>query len=596
LLFPSLQNKILKKTTVLLVAYSTLLLLLLFSHLRKISFIICDDAYISFRYARNLATKGQLVFNLNQYIEGISNFFWTILLGFLHFLSVPLSLAAHGLNLLSALGVLVLVGLITKNLQLKSSSVTRIDFAFMPPLLLVVWTPFVAWISGGLETIFFTFFFCASPLATLNNFQKKGKFLSFSLLWLITSFTRNEGFALFAIATGWIFIVNLFNLSSRPRKFRRILGRLLLNIAVFAIASAFYFGFKYWYYGNFLPNTWYAKIYGIPPDFLWKKGILYLKHFFQTWNISYWLWFSPLLLPSLIKKTSSVILILLFTTFWLLWTAKAGGDFMAAHRFLVPSLPFLAILAGLALDNLHHLAISINLTTKGISKLQNHSLLSSSSNKPQKHLKKSHKNLLNLTGTVAAALLAGYITFNLHYASRNFEKVSLASERHHWGMESLRGAINYVEDRVKVGKALRKAVGETLISNISLAVGGAGAISFMSKAGKIIDSFGLNDKVIARKKIKAGRFYKAGHLKQASWKYLKSKAPDIVCTPGIATIGTRPPTQKHRQRVLAYWKNYSYFCLILPLSKNDHNIPRTNYCCIKRKNRFPRLTLETTIK
>ncbi|MGM0596927.1 MAG: hypothetical protein ACQES9_07820 [Myxococcota bacterium] len=594
MLFSSLQNKIFQKTNVLPATYSTLLLLLLFNHLRKIPFFICDDAYISFRYARNLATERQLVFNLNQYIEGISNFFWTILLGFLHFLSVPLSLAAHGLNLLSALAILVLAWLITKKLQLKSSSVATIDFTFIPPLLLAVWTPFVVWISGGLETIFFTFLFCASALTTLNFFQHKGKFLSFSLLWLVTAFTRNEGFALFAIAVGWIFIVNLFNLPSRPRRFRRNLGKLLLNTAIFAIATAFYFGFKYWYYGSFLPNTWYAKIYGIPPGFLWEKGILYLKHFFQTWNISYWLWFSPLLLPSLIKKTASTFLILSFVIFWLLWTAKAGGDFMAAHRFLVPSLPFFTIIAGLALDNLNHLSTLIIMITKWITRLKNS--LSSSTNNPDKHLKQSHKKLLNVAGAVLAALLAGFITFNLHYASRNFEKRSLASEKHHRGMESLRGAINYVEDRIKVGKALRKAVGENRITDISLAVGGAGAISFMSRAGKIIDSFGLNDKTIAQKKVKAGRFYKAGHLKQASWKYLRSKAPDIVCTPGIATIGTEPPNRKHRQRVLAYWKNYSYFCLDLPLSKNDHNLFRTNYCCIRRKNRFPRLTLETTIK
>jgi hypothetical protein len=41
---------------------------------------VSDDAYISFRYARNLAEHGQLVFNLGERVEGYTNFLWTVLL------------------------------------------------------------------------------------------------------------------------------------------------------------------------------------------------------------------------------------------------------------------------------------------------------------------------------------------------------------------------------------------------------------------------------------------------------------------------------------------------------------------------------------
>jgi hypothetical protein len=44
---------------------------------------ICDDAYISFRYARNLAEHGTLAFNLvapRELIEGYTNFLWVLLL------------------------------------------------------------------------------------------------------------------------------------------------------------------------------------------------------------------------------------------------------------------------------------------------------------------------------------------------------------------------------------------------------------------------------------------------------------------------------------------------------------------------------------
>src|SRR4051794_29382644 len=44
---------------------------------------VCDDAFISFVYSRNLAEHGQLVFNLGDPVEGYTNFLWTLLLGLL---------------------------------------------------------------------------------------------------------------------------------------------------------------------------------------------------------------------------------------------------------------------------------------------------------------------------------------------------------------------------------------------------------------------------------------------------------------------------------------------------------------------------------
>src|SRR5438046_4061378 len=40
---------------------------------------ICDDAFISFRYARNLVDGLGLRFNAEEAVEGYSNFLWTML-------------------------------------------------------------------------------------------------------------------------------------------------------------------------------------------------------------------------------------------------------------------------------------------------------------------------------------------------------------------------------------------------------------------------------------------------------------------------------------------------------------------------------------
>ena len=40
---------------------------------------VCDDAYITFRYARNFAEGRGLVYNPGERIEGYTNFAWTVM-------------------------------------------------------------------------------------------------------------------------------------------------------------------------------------------------------------------------------------------------------------------------------------------------------------------------------------------------------------------------------------------------------------------------------------------------------------------------------------------------------------------------------------
>ncbi|MCX7999196.1 MAG: hypothetical protein N3A69_09650, partial [Leptospiraceae bacterium] len=54
-------------------------LIVFISLARAISFRwVCDDAFISFRYAKNLMDGLGLVFNTGEFVEGYTNFLWTI--------------------------------------------------------------------------------------------------------------------------------------------------------------------------------------------------------------------------------------------------------------------------------------------------------------------------------------------------------------------------------------------------------------------------------------------------------------------------------------------------------------------------------------
>src|SRR5690606_31171519 len=59
------------------------LVVVFFVHAHVWAFV-CDDAFISFRYAKNLAEHGELVFNVGmdppERVEGYTNFAWVVVL------------------------------------------------------------------------------------------------------------------------------------------------------------------------------------------------------------------------------------------------------------------------------------------------------------------------------------------------------------------------------------------------------------------------------------------------------------------------------------------------------------------------------------
>ncbi len=74
------------------------LLTLLFLPVRTI-----DDAFITFRYARNLAQGDGLVFNVGERVEGVTSLSWTLLLAAVQALRLPLEPAAFALGVTFAL-------------------------------------------------------------------------------------------------------------------------------------------------------------------------------------------------------------------------------------------------------------------------------------------------------------------------------------------------------------------------------------------------------------------------------------------------------------------------------------------------------------
>ncbi len=94
---------------------------------------VTDDAYISFRYAYNLAVGNGLVFNPGEHVEGFSNPLWTLLLaGFFAASGFPLPDIARSLGLLSALGTLIILWqVVRKHFPTDPSTSTTLVLGFV---------------------------------------------------------------------------------------------------------------------------------------------------------------------------------------------------------------------------------------------------------------------------------------------------------------------------------------------------------------------------------------------------------------------------------------------------------------------------------
>ena len=228
---------------------------------------VCDDAFISFRYARNLLEGHGLVFNPGEYVEGYSNFLWVLELAALWgafglrpehtapWLSVACTAGTLAAMLwwvarLPGLPHRGLVGWMAMGLVCSSAT-----FA--------VWTP-----GWGLETRQFTFFVVLAVVGLSLYRDKLPALLGVSLSLAAAALTRPEGPLFTACCLAW-YAVQRRTDTGRSRPDWRALAALTVP---FVVLVAGHYLFRYEYYGEWLPNTYYAKYVG--PEY--ERGFPYL--------------------------------------------------------------------------------------------------------------------------------------------------------------------------------------------------------------------------------------------------------------------------------------------------------------------------------
>lgn len=297
---------------------------------------LADDAFISFRYARNWAAGLGPVFNPGEWVEGYTNFLWMALLalGSKLGLSIP-HLAFFG-NL-ACLGIAI-AGAAWIVARLHPG--TAVPLA---ALALAGCSAFVAFGTSGLETMVVAALVVAGMAASVATRRTVVAGLAFALAVLC----RPDAILLWAAFGLALVGEDLIAVGPGEGRGKLQLRRYLAYAGPVILLYPAYFLWRWMTYGSFVPHTFAVKV----PGAYWEQGTFYVAHAVLT--SGGWAWLPALGLalttkprgrPEVRLRLSATIGLPLFA----LYLAYVGGDFME-YRFFVPLFPIAFIVAELGL-------------------------------------------------------------------------------------------------------------------------------------------------------------------------------------------------------------------------------------------------------
>jgi hypothetical protein len=460
---------------------------------------VTDDAYISFVYSRNFAEHGELVFNLGQYVEGYTNFLWTLLLGLGMLVKIPPELSSRVLGT-----VFALVTLFVTCWTVERALGRKTPWATLPALLLAASSGFACWTSGGLETQLFTMLVAIAldGVVAAESVDGEGGMYRAGIALALAAMTRPEGL-LVAAVFGVVRIV--CNLIAR----RRVIGLPEIFAAILFLSLwAPWFAWRYWYYGYPFPNTYYVKASGpwAGKDMaseMRQHGAYYIWVWLRQTKLLYALPVALLGFTGARPRTPRFALGLgcaLLAAVYLPYAISVGGDFMGLHRFIMPMFVVGAIAVTLGLEWL-------------------------CARLPERQRR-------HVAIAVAAAVVVGFAITQIQLTRSSVAWGNFKAD--HGVIDTPAFLIVYTEDRATIGKAMESCFRPDDFS----IVGGAGAQPYYGRM-RAIDVFGLVSARVAHEEPRIRP--RAGHTKFASDQLLAQYDPTFVFSCYAIHASPTPP-------------------------------------------------------
>jgi hypothetical protein len=293
---------------------------------------LSDDAYISFRYAANLAEGAGLTFNRGEYVMGYSNFLWVVLLGLGEALGVPSPIVAPVLGMILGGAIVVVLYVYLR------SAYESVFAATAGAALLVTNGTFACWVVGGLEGPLFGLLLLIAVVLSVRM-QPESSISRYAVLGVVfglAALTRPEGVFYTAPTAAYLIL-------QEPTRQR--MGRVFLFVG---IALAFYGLFIVWsvfYYADPLPNPFYAKFHPLSLELLargYRFSELFVVGYLGVPLAIIGLW----ALTTRLRLRSAGWLPLSIVVVFMVFYVRTGGDAQVYYRMWFWVLPMFALLLG----------------------------------------------------------------------------------------------------------------------------------------------------------------------------------------------------------------------------------------------------------
>jgi arabinofuranosyltransferase len=292
-----------------------------------------DDAYITFRYSKNLAAGFGPTYNPGlPPVEGYTTFLWMLLMTTPHFIGVNVATFSKVLGVLLTCGTFALISLITFQLTRIFPLKARLAFSTFGAYLLAMLPITSIHAIAGMETSLFVFLTAEMVYLISVGLSDEPRLLFWSpMVGLLIGMTRPEGNAivLLLLAVAWF-------LSTRDVRKRLT----WYSLGLYILPGAIYFLWRYLYYDLPLPLPFYMKV-------LHGAGL-----FGGAYEVgTYLLYLLPslglLLLVGMLRlrrEQYALIIPVVFLLVFYLFPVHAMGF---SWRFIYPATPFISILAAI---------------------------------------------------------------------------------------------------------------------------------------------------------------------------------------------------------------------------------------------------------
>lgn len=291
----------------------------------RLFWFLTDDAFIAFRYISNSMEGFGLVWNPAPFrpVEGYTSLLWILLLRSIWAVTgIEPPQAANVLSLLFGYGTLYFGWRFVERMTLpKALARDRVVLLAIVLLGTITNRTFLAWLSSGLETALFNFLLTAWLYCGLTPLEQRGRFWTrgLSLTSAAIALTRPDGLLFFAAGLVLLFLHFRDSEATLRGNVTGLFSLLLLPLHLF---------YRRWTYGEWLPNTYYAKHVGAWPE----SGLRYLASFILEYGL--WIWLALLVLclkrgqTPLVRPKGSVpcIAVAAVVLHFAYYTFVIGGD------------------------------------------------------------------------------------------------------------------------------------------------------------------------------------------------------------------------------------------------------------------------------